>query len=74
MGFSGRPPGLPASGNRSPKPKTGSLGRPGDRSLQHWVDKYKTDSFCVYLQTNREVKGDRTEGTVTIVVSGIHDL
>ncbi len=37
MGFSGRPPGLPASVSRSPSPKKGSLGRPGDRSLQHCI-------------------------------------
>ncbi len=35
MGFSGRPPGLPTSENRSPKPKPDCLGRPGDRSFQH---------------------------------------
>ncbi len=36
MIISGRPSGLPASGSRSPSPKTGSFGRPGDRNLQHW--------------------------------------
>ncbi len=32
----GSPGGRTASGSRSPSPKTGSLGRPGDRNFQHW--------------------------------------
>ncbi len=41
MAFLGRPPGLPASGSRSPSPKTGSLGRPGDRNFQHCLWLYE---------------------------------
>ncbi len=36
MTFLGHPPGLPVSQSRYPCLKTGSLGQPGDRNLQHW--------------------------------------